>query len=76
MKEEKDRIVLLSDKLLKMMRDQYRVYKLKDCLFEKYTPGAPYSEKSLECVLKNALKKSGITKPVTLHWLRQIMTLD
>ncbi|WP_439482907.1 tyrosine-type recombinase/integrase [Cyclobacterium plantarum] len=29
-----------------------------------------YSDRSLENVLKQALAKSGIKKPVTLHWLR------
>jgi integrase/recombinase XerD len=32
--------------------------------------GEPYSEKSLQSVLKQAIKKVGIAKPVTLHWLR------
>jgi integrase/recombinase XerD len=39
-------------------------------LFEGTIPGEPYSEKSLQSVLKQALKKAGIKKPVSLHWLR------
>jgi integrase/recombinase XerD len=39
-------------------------------LFEGQINGEFYSEKSLQSVLKLALQKSGITKPVTLHWLR------
>ena len=29
-----------------------------------------YDSRSLQLVLKQALKKAGIAKPVTLHWLR------
>jgi integrase/recombinase XerD len=29
-----------------------------------------YDSKSLQLVLKKALTKAGISKPVTLHWLR------
>ena len=32
--------------------------------------GEQYSERNLEQVLKSALKKANIYKPVTLHWLR------
>ena len=39
-------------------------------MFEGKTPGELYSEKSLQSVLKQALQKVGIKKPVTLHWLR------
>ena len=39
-------------------------------LFEGSILGEPYSEKSLQSVLKQAIKKVGIVKPVTLHWLR------
>jgi integrase/recombinase XerD len=39
-------------------------------LFEGSILGEPYSEKSLQSVLKQAIKKVGIAKPVTLHWLR------
>jgi len=30
----------------------------------------PYDARSLQLVLKQALQKAGIKKPVTLHWLR------
>jgi integrase/recombinase XerD len=69
-KGKKDRMIPISEKLLALIRDQYKVYNPKVWLFEGQVAGEPYSEKSLESVLKNALKKSGITKPATLHWLR------
>src|SRR5690606_34642566 len=35
-----------------------------------YRLGTAYSEKSLENVLKQAVAKCAIRKPVSLHWLR------
>ena len=39
-------------------------------MFEGQVAGNAYSEKSLQSVLKLALQKAKITKPVSLHWLR------
>jgi len=69
-KGKKDRIVPLSPKILEMLREYYILFKPKTYLFEGSNPGYPYSEKSLQSVLKQALKKVGIVKPVSLHWLR------
>ena len=69
-KGKKDRIVPLSEKILELLRDYYIAYKPKQWLFEGQETGSPYSENSLVNVLKQALEKSNIQKPVTLHWLR------
>lgn len=69
-KGKKDRLVPLSNKLLEMLREYYKTYKPKVWLFEGQQAGEPYSEKSLESVLKQAVSKACINKPVTLHWLR------
>lgn len=69
-KGRKDRIAPLSPKILSMLREYYAGYKPKVWLFEGHVKGEPYSEKSLQSVLKQALYKTGIQKPVTLHWLR------
>lgn len=69
-KGKKDRITPLSPIILEMLREYYIVYKPKTWLFEGQVAGEQYSEKSLQSILKQALQKSGITKPVTLHWLR------
>ncbi|SDZ58839.1 integrase/recombinase XerD [Flavobacterium aquidurense] len=53
-----------------MLREYYVLFKPTTYLFEGANPGEPYSEKSLQSVLKQALKKVAITKPVSLHWLR------
>ncbi len=39
-------------------------------LFEGQTQGTQYDQRSLQQVLKKAVLKAGITKPVTFHWLR------
>lgn len=69
-KGKKDRIAPLSPKILEMLREYYKAYKPTTYLFEGVIPGEPYSDKSLQSVLKQALKKVGNTKPVSLHWLR------
>jgi integrase/recombinase XerD len=69
-KGKKDRIVPLSPFILEMLREYFKLFKPKTYLFEGKTPGELYSEKSLQSVLKQALQKANITKPVTLHWLR------
>ena len=69
-KGQKDRIVPLSPFILEMLREYYKLFKPKTYLFEGQEVGNPYSDKSLQSVLKQALIKAGIKKPVTLHWLR------
>ena len=69
-KGKKDRIVPLSLKILEMLRAYYNLYQPKVWLFEGQIVGTPYSEQSLQSVLKQALKKANVQKPVTLHWLR------
>ena len=69
-KGKKDRIAPLSPKILSMLRDYYAVYKPVTYLFEGRKPGFAYDSRSLQQVLKHALKKARIIKPATLHWLR------
>jgi integrase/recombinase XerD len=69
-KGKKDRIVPIGDKLLELLRTYYKTNRTKVYLFEGQNPGEPYSERSLQLVLKAAVDKVNIKKPVTLHWLR------
>lgn len=69
-KGKKDRIAPLSLKILEMLRQYYILYKPTAYLFEGRQKGEPYDARSLQNVLKSALLKTEITKPVTLHWLR------
>lgn len=69
-KGKKVRVVPISDKTIEMLREYYKMYKPMTWLFEGQESGTQYSEQSLQSVLKQSLVKAGITKPVTLHWLR------
>jgi integrase/recombinase XerD len=69
-KGKKDRLVPLSPKLIELLRTYYKMYKPQQWLFEGEHQGNPYSEKSLENVMKQSLKKAGIQKKASLHWLR------
>ena len=65
----KDRIVPLSPNILGMLRNYWKAYKPKEYLFEGMY-GGKYSERSIELVLKKAVKDAGINKNINLHMLR------
>jgi len=69
-KGKKDRVSPLSDKVIEMLRKNYRKNKTEVFLFEGWKKGIKYSERSVEEVLKKYVKLAAINKPVTLHWLR------
>ncbi|MEI8099612.1 MAG: site-specific tyrosine recombinase/integron integrase [Sediminibacterium sp.] len=69
-KGKKDRIVPLSQKVLALLRTYYIGYKPVTWLFEGQRGNEPYDERSLANVLKQAVEKANIQKPVSLHWLR------
>ena len=66
----KDRVAPLSDKIIEMLRNYYKIHKPLLWLFEGEKAGEQYSETSLQKILKNAIKVANIKKPVSLHWLR------
>lgn len=68
-KGNKDRYTLLSDKLLKLLRDYFRFYKPKYWLFEGQG-GGQYSATSIANIFRKALRKAQITKHATPHTLR------
>jgi integrase/recombinase XerD len=51
-KGKKDRVVPVSDKLIELLRTYYKMYKPLTWLFEGQNKNEPYSEKSLQSVLK------------------------
>jgi integrase/recombinase XerD len=69
-KGKKDRVIPISDKVIDMLREYYKICKPKVWLFEGQNVGEQYSETSLQKVLKIALDCAKVKKPVTLHWLR------
>ena len=68
-KGKKDRITLLSVRLLSILRDYYRMYQPKEYLFTGQM-GGKYSARSAQMILKQAARKAGIVRQVTLHTLR------
>ena len=64
-KGNKNRYVILSDKLLKLLREYFKKYRPRKWLFENYS-GIQYSKRSLQKAFQLAVKKSGINKPATL----------
>jgi integrase/recombinase XerD len=68
-KNSKDRWVTLPDPLIKVLRSYYNEYQPKNYLFEN-PEGGQYSERSVQLILKRALKNGGIKTAGTVHSLR------
>ena len=68
-KGKKDRQVMLSEKLLLMLREYFKEYKPKEWLFEGQS-GEQYSTRSVQEVINQAKKKAGIKKKGSIHALR------
>jgi|SRR5690606_31139868 len=68
-KGNRDRVVVLSEKLLVLLRDYFVEYKPKEYLFEGQA-GGKYSERSVQQVLKQTVSKSKINKEGSVHTLR------
>ncbi len=64
-----DRYIMLSENVLELLREYYKVYKPSGYIFEGQK-GGKYSPKSVQSVFKRALQKSGIRKKATVHTLR------
>jgi integrase/recombinase XerD len=68
-KGKRDRYSLLSVKLIEVLKEYFVVYKPKFWLFEG-AAGGKYSTASIQAIMKDSLKKSGIAKKVSIHSLR------
>ena len=60
----------MSDKIITLLREYYKIHQPKHYLFEGQEEGEMYTSRSLQQVLKQSINKANINKPVTLHWLR------
>jgi site-specific recombinase XerD len=69
-KGRKDRHVMLSPRLLDLLRDYWRAERPTDFLFPGEAPGRPIGTFVAQHACKNAQLRSGIAKSVTPHALR------
>jgi integrase/recombinase XerD len=69
-KGHKDRDVMLSPRLLAILRQYWRIERPKPYLFPGRTPGQPISPRMVQMICRRALAASGLTKRVNMHCLR------
>jgi len=73
-KGAKDRIIPITDDIIKFLQDYYREFRPRRWLFEGGKAGHPYSASSLQQVFTRAKEKSRINRKATLHTLRHSYT--
>lgn len=64
-----DRIVMLDDSILELLRKYWSIYKTNLYLFEGIK-GDKYSQTSIQKIVKDAAKRVGINKHISTHSLR------
>src|SRR6202046_5355032 len=69
-KGQKDRYVMLSPKLLEILRNWWRLAKLKPWLFPGDIPGGHIQREAVELMCQKAQRRCGIAKPITPHSMR------
>lgn len=69
-KGKKDRVTLLSEKVLKALRLYYKGYKPEYWLFPGANSGKPITTRSIQNVFERARKNANISAKATVHWLR------
>lgn len=68
-KGAKDRYTILSPVTLAFLRDYWKIYRVKNFLFEN-SDHEPLAHKTVQSAFKKALQKSGVKKDVGIHSLR------
>jgi integrase/recombinase XerD len=66
----KDRFVMLSPKLLEILRSYWRAVRPREWLFPGIRDDRPITKSAVEVACQKALRLSGLSKPVTPHSLR------
>jgi integrase/recombinase XerD len=69
-KGNKDRIAILSEGNLKILRDYFKYFRPEEWLFPGEDRNKHLTTRSVEKIMENAIKKVGITKTATVHTLR------
>lgn len=66
----KDRYVMLSLQLLRILRAYWRLARPGEWLFPGHDPAQPVSVATLQEACREAAQRAGLSKPVTVHTLR------
>ena len=66
----KDRYVMLSPKLLALLREYWKVYRPRLWLFPGTTPDVPVAARTVQRAFALAMKRAGIRKRASVHTLR------
>lgn len=69
-KGKKDRYVMLSPKLLEILRDYYKAFRPTACLFFGKDKGRPLDRGTVLWACRRIARRAGLTKHVTPHTLR------
>ncbi len=69
-KGQKDRYVMLSEQLLKILRDWYRAAKPTDWMFPGVIPGSHITRVGVSEACTLGARRSGLKKPITPHSMR------
>jgi site-specific recombinase XerD len=72
-KGRKDRYVMLSPKLLEILRSYWRAVRPKEWLFPGSRDDRPITKDAVELTCRKAHRLSGLSKPVTPHSLRHYL---
>jgi integrase len=73
-KGQKDRYVMLSPKLLEILRDWWRVERPRPWLFPGDVAGSPISKDAVEHACQKAHRRCRIPKPITPHSLSYVLS--
>lgn len=73
-KGQKDRQVMLSEKLLVQLRQYWKIHRPKGWLFPSTHSESHLNSQTVQKAFKKAALKAGIRKPITLHCLRNVST--
>lgn len=69
----KDRYVMLSPRLLEVLRAYWKAARPKGWLFPGEVPGQPITKDAVELACQKARRVSGTAKPITPHSLRHYL---
>jgi len=69
-KGAKDRYVMLSEKMLVMLREYWKRYRPKEYLFEGATKGKAIAARTIQHTFAKVIAKAGIKKDASVHTLR------